>query len=233
MKRTFSVSIVMNAIIFVLTVFATISIVIGFQFMSNINVLSSKNLAAFRYFTVDSNIFAGIISLIYVLYVNSRKKKYPSEKIITPRWLAMLKLAATTGVTLTMMVTVFFLAPSSNRGFFALFMNSNFFFHFFTPVLCILSFVFLEPVENLRPIQTITGIIPMLLYSIYYITNIFLNMNDGKIDRNYDFYNFLNGNIYNAWFVVPAIILITWLFSFLLWLGNKKIASKKVSARSD
>lgn len=227
MKKTYSFSIAINSIIFVLTVFATVSMIIGFHFMDNSLEYSATNWAAFKYFTVDSNVLAGIVSLIYVLYLcRKHRASSASQRHATPRWLSMLKLAATTGVTLTMMVTVFFLAPSSSRGFFALFKNSNFFFHFLIPVLCIISFIFFEPVNEVRLSHTLAGIIPMLLYSVFYITNILVHMNNGQIDTKYDLYNFLNGKVSNAWFVMPVIILITWLFSFLLWFGNKKRASR-------
>lgn len=222
MKNTYSVSIVFNIIIFVLMVFSIVSTVIGFQFMDSINVLSSTNLQAFCYFTVDSNILAGIVSLIYVIYMSRKKRN------TMPRWLSFLKLAATTGVTLTMMVTVCFLAPVSDRGFFALFMNSNLFMHFVIPVLCIVSFIFFESAEKqLRFSHTLTGIIPMFIYSIFYTANVLLHLENGKPSFQYDLYGFLGGKLSNIWFVMPAIYLITWLFSLGLWFGNKKIASKK------
>ena len=225
MKKTYSVSIILNIIIFLLVVFSIVSTVIGFQFMSSINVLSSTNFQAFRYFTVDSNILAGIVSLIYVIYMIRQKKRCNGGRIVIPRWFSMLKLASTTGVTLTMMVTVFFLAPASDRGYFALFMNSNLFMHFVIPALCIVSFIFFEPTEKLRLSHTLTGIIPMFIYSIYYSLNILLHMENGQPNFKYDLYGFLGGKLSNIWFVMPAIYAITWIFSFLLWLGNKKRAS--------
>ena len=223
-----SVPIILNIIIIVLTLFATISMIIGFHFMDNSFEFSATNLAAFKYFTVDSNILAGIASLIYVLYIRSQRKlNSGNQKLVLPPWLSLFKLASTTGVTLTMMVTVCFLAPSSSRGFFALFMNSNLFFHFIIQVLCIISFCFFESSEKIRFPQTLMGIIPMFLYSIYYSLNILLHMQNGQIDFKYDWYGFLGGKLSNIWFVMPTIYIMTWLFSLLLWFGNKKIASRK------
>lgn len=224
-----------NIIIFLLTLFSTISMIIGFQFMGDIKVLSARNIAAFRYFTVDSNVLAGVVSLVYLIYMAGKKKDRKDQTQHTnsrtkgmPLWLTLLKLGATTGVSLTMMVTVFFLAPTSSRGFFALFMNSNFFFHFIIPVLCILSFVFFErPETKIKFKYSLTGIIPMVLYSIYYTTNILLHLENGKPTNRYDLYGFLGGKLSNAWFVIPAIYLMTWGFSILLWWGNKKANSKK------
>jgi hypothetical protein len=223
MKNRFIAATVFNCAIFALTLFSIISMMAGFQFMDNTTwEFSASNFAAFRYFTVDSNILAGIVALVYLIYSARNKRN------VMPRWLSFLKLAATTGVTLTMMVTVCFLAPVSDRGFFALFKNSNLFLHFVIPVLCIISFIFFEPVEKqLRFSHTLIGIIPMFIYSIFYTTNVLLHLENGKPTFQYDLYGFLGGKLSNIWFVMPAIYSITWLFSILLWFGNKKVVSKK------
>ena len=135
------VSFILNILIISFTLFATITLIIGFKFMGQFEVLSERNFKSFKYFTVDSNVFAGLISLAYVIYKFTAGGKNNSK---LPRAFYILKLAATTGVTLTMMVTVFYLAPTSNGNFLRYFMNSNFFMHLITPLLCIISFIFLK-----------------------------------------------------------------------------------------
>lgn len=188
--------------------------------MGDVKVLSSRNFQAFKYFTVDSNVFAGIISCIYTIYLiliaKGKCKKMPAL-------MNYLKLAATTGVTLTMMVTVFFLAPRTTTTYFAYFMNSNLFMHLLTPLLCIITFIFFEPTE-ISFKQSITGVIPMVLYSLYYIPNILLHLENGKTSHSYDWYGFLDGGLQTIWFVIPLILLVTWIFSLGLWVGNKKLA---------
>ena len=136
----------------------------------------------------------------------------------------ILKLAATTGVTLTMMVTVFFLAPTSNGNFIRYFMNSNFFMHLITPLLCIISFIFFEPSESAKLTITIPGILPMLLYSFYYTPNILIHLDNGKVNPDYDWYNFLAGGLNTIWFVIPLLYVVTWIFALGLWAANKKLA---------
>ena len=227
MKKNNSAALALNIIIFILVVFSVISTLIGFQFMGEMTIMMTNNISAFKFFTFDSNILAGIVSLVYIIYVCRIKKKVPGKTFEMPRWFTMLKLASTTGVTLTMMVTVFFLAPTSSKGYFALFMNSNLFFHFVIPMLSVISFIFFEPAEKLSLRQTLTGIIPMFIYSVFYSLNVVLHMNNGQSISTYDFYGFLGGKISRIWFVMPAIYLLTWSFSLLLWVGNKKIVSKK------
>ena len=211
---------VLNVLIFVFTLFATIAMIVGFNFMGDVKVLSSRNFWAFKYFTVDSNVFAGIISLVYVILSLTPQGK--NEKL--SKTMYILKLAATTGVTLTMMVTVFFLAPRSTTTYFDYFKNSNFFMHFFTPLLCIISFVFFEPVEKPSFVLSLSGIIPMVLYACFYVPNILLHLENGKPTHSYDWYGFLDGGLNTAWFVFPLLVAITWIFSLVLWVLNKKIA---------
>ena len=224
MDKKQKAAIILNLTIFVFTLFATISMLVGFQFMGKLMVLSEKNYMAFKYFTVDSNVLAGLISLAYVIYKLGPKGKNTTE---LPQAFYILKLAATTGVTLTMMVTVFFLAPTSHGNFLHFFTNSNFFMHLITPLLCIISFVFFEPSKPQKFIISLTGIIPMMLYSFYYIPNILLHLENGQPSKTYDWYGFLQGSLNTAWFVLPFLYLITWIFAIALWALNKKLSVKK------
>ena len=218
MNKRQKVSFVLNCLIFLITVFATVSMIIGFEFMGEIKVLSSASFKAFKYFTVDSNVFAGIVALVYMIYLILLSK---GKIKVMPKWLSYLKLAAATGVTLTMMVTVFFLAPKSTTTYFAYFMNSNLFMHLITPLLCIISCIFFEPAQ-LSFIESFTGTCPMILYAIYYIPNILLHLDNGKVSTNYDWYGFLFAGLNTIWFVIPLILLITWIFAICLWFVNKK-----------
>ena len=221
MKRREKISVILNSLIFIFTLFATITMIIGFKFMGQFEVLSERNFKSFKYFTVDSNVFAGLVSLAYVIYKFTADGK-KSEKL--PRVFYILKLAATTGVTLTMMVTVFYLAPTSNGNFLHYFMNSNFFMHLITPLLCIISFIFFEAAEPQKLIMSVPGIIPMLLYSFFYTPNVLLHLDNGKVVRAYDWYNFLAGGAQTVWIVVPVLYLITWIFALGLWALNRKLA---------
>ncbi len=221
MKKREKTSVILNSLIFIFTLFATITMIIGFKFMGQFEVLSERNFKSFKYFTVDSNVFAGLVSLAYVIYKFTASGK-KSEKL--PKAFYILKLAATTGVTLTMMVTVFYLAPTSDGNFLGYFKNSNFFMHLITPLLCIISFIFFEAAEAQKLVMSITGIIPMMLYSFFYTPNILLHLENGKVVKTYDWYNFLAAGVQSVWYVVPLIYFITWIFALGLWAANKKFA---------
>ena len=121
--------------------------------------------------------------------------------------------------------TVFFLAPKSTTTYFAYFMNSNFFMHFLTPLLCIITFAFFEPVEFSFK-KTFYGTCFMILYALFYIPNILLHLDNGKVLPEYDWYGFLFAGLNTIWFVIPLLLLITWLFSICLWYINKKCAKQ-------
>lgn len=222
MNKKLKISMALNCLIFLFTVFATVSMLTGFEFMSKENIFTSSSYKAFKYFTVDSNVFAGLISLIYMIYLCLFSKGKIKE---LPKCLHYLKLAATTGVTLTMMVTLCFLAPRA-ASYFALFMNANLFMHLVTPLFCIISFAFFEPAK-LSFKESFLGTGPMILYALYYIPNILLHLDNGKVSPMYDWYGFLLGGLNTIWFVIPFILLLTWLFAICLWFVNKRCANAK------
>ncbi len=223
MNKRQKTALVLNSLIVAFTIFATISTVIGFKFMQDINVLSEKNLKSFRYFTNQSNILAAIVALIYIIFKYSAAGKN-SEKL--PSWLYGLKIASATGVAFTMIVTVCYLAPTSSNGYFSLFMNSNLFMHFVTPMLCIISFIFFEPAEKTSFKMSLAGVIPMALYASVYTPNVLLHLDNGKVNPLYDWYGFLAFGLNTIWIVLPLLVVVAWFLSLGLWALNKKIASK-------
>ena len=222
MNKQHKAAFVLNVLIFVFTLFATISLVIGFKFMQDISVLSEKNFKSFRYFTIQSNLLAAIVALFYIIY----KCRAGKNSDTMPGWLYILKLAATTAVAFTMIITVGYLAPTSKNGYFSLFMNSNLFMHFLTPLLCIISFIFFEPAEKTSFKLSFAGVIPAALYASFYTPNVLLHLKNGKPDPVYDWYGFLAFGLNTIWIVIPLLLVIAWLLSLCLWGCNKKISSK-------
>ena len=215
--KKIKVSLILNIIIVLLVIFATIFMFIGFKFMPGGSLLEVSKVEMFKFYTVDSNILIGIISLIFIIY----EKKLLKNKIKEiPKKVYILKLIATSGITLTFITTSFFLAPS--YGFYAMFNNSNLFFHLVVPVLSIITYIFFEKHDN-KYKYAILGIIPMFLYSIFYTTNILIHLNNGGLTFKYDFYGFLQANLNNIYLVIPVIYLISYVISVLLVFGNRKI----------
>ena len=205
--KSSKISVLLNLIIVILVILGSIFMFTGFKFMPSTLNLSNSKIEMFEYFTVDSNILMGIVSLIFIININKKN-----------RFISILKLMGTSSVTLTFLTTLFFLAPQYDL--YSMYNNTNLFFHLIVPLLAIISYIFFEKNE-IKYKEAIYGIIPMFLYSIFYAGNIFLHLNNGEFIK-YDFYGFLNGNINNIYIVIPIIYLITYLISLSLVFLNKK-----------
>ena len=59
------VSLLLNILIAIFVLFATIAMIVNFHFMGDGDILSVSSLEAFKFFTVDSNILMGIAALIF------------------------------------------------------------------------------------------------------------------------------------------------------------------------
>ena len=221
MNRTkVKISLVLNILIVIFTIFATIAMFTGFKFMHGYDVvLQSTKLGMLRFFTVQSNILMGIIALFFaVLEIKILKGKI--EEISTKAY--VLKLMATTAVGLTFLVVFAYLGPITEYGIIAMIMNSNLFFHLITPLLSMICFAAFERTNKVKFKYTFLGIIPTFLYAIYYMINIFVHMENGKVSPVYDWYWFVQNGVWTAIIVVPLMFLITYLITLILWKINKK-----------
>lgn len=221
MNRTkVKISLVLNILIVIFTIFATTAMFTGFKFMHEHDVvLQSTKLGMLRFFTVQSNILMGIIALFFAgLEIKLLKGKI--EEISTKAY--VLKLMATTAVGLTFLVVFAYLGPITEYGIIAMIMNSNLFFHLITPLLSMICFAAFERTNKVKFKYTFLGIIPTFLYAIYYMINIFVHMENGKVSPVYDWYWFVQNGVWTAIIVVPLMFLITYLITLILWKINKK-----------
>ncbi len=219
MKKN-KVSLILNILVVFFVVLGCIFMFTGFRFMEAETLLEATKIEMFKFFTVDSNILMGICSLIFVIY-DIKLLKGESKNI--PSWVYKFKLIGTAAVGLTFVTTLFFLAPQ--YGFYQMYNNTNLFFHLIVPVLAIVSFIIFESYE-FKYKDALLGVIPMLLYSVYYTTNVLLHLENGKPTWEYDFYGFLRGNVYNVFISIPVIILVTYTFSLIIVFLNNKLLKK-------
>ena len=213
--KKIKISLILNIIIVLLVLIGSIFMFTGFKFMSSSNlILQTTKLGMFKYYTVDSNILIGIVSLILLIY----EYKLINKKIDKiPKTIYILKFIGTAGITLTFLTTLLFLAPQ--YGFFAMYNNTNLLFHFMVPVLSIISYIMFEKYENSYK-YSFLGIVPMFIYSIIYTVNIIIHLEEGTM--KYDIYGFLKGDINNAYIVLPSIYLVSILISIVLIFLNRR-----------
>ena len=216
-------SLVLNIINIVFVTFASFSMMTGFHFMSDDTILELKNLSAFQFFTFDSNLLLGIVTVIFVIYeVMLIKNKI--NKI--PCLVYLLKYVSSVAVSLTMLTVVIFLAPQS-KSYFLLFLNSNLFFHLICPLVAIIGFGFFEKPNDLKFKDTIYGVVPTFLYGIYYTANALSHMEDGEVPFKYDWYGFARGGAIGITLSIAMMFSATYLISVLLYLFNKKVLKEK------
>lgn len=86
------------------------------------------------YYTIDSNIFLLISSILYLVYRNK-----------LPRIVQLFKYSSTLSVLITFLVVVFVLLPMYNFNFnFLLWDGPNLYVHVLCPIIALISFVFFE-----------------------------------------------------------------------------------------
>ena len=211
-------SFIWNIVICLSVAFATYCMFTGFNFMTKGNALAIADLSMFKYFTIDSNVFAGIVCFIMACFegmVILRKEKS------IPKWVLVLKQMATAAVTLTLLVTVFFLSPQYGKDFIFLFVNANLFFHLLVPLFCIFSYTRLEK-KKLPFYVTFTGMIPMILYAIFYVYTGLTHAQGNVIPPEYDWYGFFMFGANSVYIVLGIVGIVMYLISFFLYRSNKK-----------
>ena len=221
-KNNIKFSLVLNIIF---TIFASFIMFSGFRFMHGSEpILESSKIGMFKFFTVDSNLFMGIVALLFAI----QEIKILNGKInnISKR-MYVLKLMATTGVGLTFFIVFGYLAQIAEGGILSMIMNSNLFFHLIIPVLSMVTFILFEKTDKLSFKYSFYGLIPTVIYALYYLINVLVHMENFKVSPVYDWYWFVQNGVWTAVIVMPIILIITYIISLLLWILNKKMLIKR------
>lgn len=222
MKRL-KISLILNIINVVFVTFATIAMVTGFYFMGDDVSLQLEGFSAFQFFTFDSNLLLGIVSIAFIVYeILILMKKL--GKI--PHILYLLKYVSTVAVSLTMLTVIVFLSPQADN-YFILFKNSNLFFHFVCPFIALIVFCIFEKDNDIKFKDTVYGIVPTFLYGIYYTTNVLVHLEGGSVKPKYDWYGFAKGGTIGMILSVIIMLSATYLISVIIYLLNTKVLNTK------
>ena len=173
--KTFEI--ILNLII---VIFAVIGIILMLTSEAEEGALQSSGIENFKFYTVLTNVFCGIVALIYLVCIFAKKG---TEKM------AALKLAAVCGVAITFAVVAFMFGPL--YGFLNFYKRGNLYFHLLLPVTAMIEFIAVK--RRKMPFRyTVFAAIPTLLYAIGYLLNILINGIGGPWPDTNDFYGFLN-----------------------------------------
>ena len=204
-----------NIIIVLLTIFASILMFTGIKITHGVEpILETTKLGMLKFFTVQSNMFMGIIALLFAIL--ELKNKEISKNMYR------LKLMSTTAVSLTFIMVFIYLGPIAPNGIISLLQNSNIFFHLVIPVLSIINLILFEKTDKLNLKDTLYGLVPTLLYSSMYTTNILIHMENGKVSTKYDFYWLAQHGVQASLMSILMIPLLTYIISFTLFKLNKR-----------
>ena len=205
-KKTLSaaklLSMLCNLLILVLTVISVRS----FFTVGGEGNMTGMGSYCFRYFTVDSNILAAVVSL--VLLISELTALRSASEL--PKWAATLKAVGAVAVGVTFFTVVLFLGPMAGYG--AMFAGANLYMHLITPLLSMLSFVLFERKPLLKLRTTLLCVLPTLVYGVVYFYQVLI-VGPWK-GGWFDFYGF---NMGGMWYVSAAVMLVaTWLLALAL-----------------
>ena len=175
-------SAIINALIFAITAILVIRI-----FWKEGTWCLSKARYAFRFFTVQSNVFCAVAALCMALFPDSC-------------WAWTLKYIGTAAVTVTMLTVFFFLAPTMG-GLKPLLMGNDLFMHLTTPLMAILSFCLLEK-KGMAFSTALLGMLPLVLYGGWYLYKILYAPANKRWE---DFYGFNRGG---KWPIAMAAMMV-------------------------
>ena len=150
---------IINMIIFVLEVFCLI------VFIKHLVDGNEDN--RFRYYTNISNLFVGLVALINAIIL---LKAVVKGKLIYSKALSIIKFSGLSMICLTFFTVLFIIAPITS--FQLMYSDVKFITHLVTPILAVISYLFLEEKEIFNWKLSLIGIVPTLIYAIVYIINV-------------------------------------------------------------
>lgn len=175
-KKAYIVNIIVNSVVVALMIVAILM-----MFFGTPGVLASTRWSAFKYFTIQSNCFAGLAALASLIYILVKKgKDYPG-------WLSVIKLTSTVSVAITFFVVIIYLGPIYSYPL--LFQNANLFLHGIIPVLAMLAYMITEPKVKLKFVMNLYSFLPVLVYGIIYLVNVAVHNDYGNY-KGWDWYLF-------------------------------------------
>lgn len=151
---------------------------------------SSYGLSYLATFTVESNIFLGLIALVSLI---ATRKNKPNPTLY---------LIAATLVVLTCLVVVLYLSPlrvAAGKGYFDMLLGPMFFFHFFNPLLAALTLIFLFPSrEKLTLKSRLFALLPLSFYGVFYFAGVIAGL----------FPDFYSLTFSGRYYFIPLVVLI-------------------------
>ena len=209
-KKKLIISVVINFLIFVTTIF---SIIHSFFAEAVGNMEGYARWGIFVFFTIDSNLFCALASLAIGFYNLIKLIRNDFEK--ESKVLDLLKFISTVAVGLTFITVILFLVFIYGAS---VLIGDNFVLHLSSPILAIISYMFFDSKIPNKTKEVFLGLLPIIIYGAVYITmTVFIGHDNGGW---YDFYMF---NLGGMWFItVIVMLLVTFGIAFVINFGKIK-----------
>ena len=173
-------------------------------FVSASGTLMHNGINSLKYFTVLSNLFEGLASVVWL--ISSRNNGKASARA------ELLKYIAAAAVGLTCVVVLTFLGPL--YGYPEMFAGPSLFMHLLTPVIAIAEIIFLSDFTYTRRENRLVMLSP-IVYGVVYLGNNLINGIGEWPDTN-DWYLFLTWGYPVGVLIFIVICAVTWLLGLAM-----------------
>ena len=207
-KKNQTAEMIFNIIIVIFTVIGIIFMLTG---KPGEGALQSSGIGNFKFYTVLTNVFCGLVALICLVLLVAKKN---TDKM------AAFKLAAVCGVAITFAVVAFMFGPL--YGYPQFYKRGNLFFHLLEPLVAIVEFILIRR-KKIPFKYTVIAAVPTLLYGIGYMLNILINGIGGPWPDTNDFYAFLSW----GWPVGIAIFAVITMLAFAVACIFRAVSNKR------
>ena len=176
----------------------------------------------FRYFTILSNVYSGLVAIAYVVLLICKGKAKDGTLM------SILKLTSSAAVGVTFTVVIIFLGPL--YGFGRMYAGSNLIFHLIMPLAAMAEFVIFPAFESGKENafsfkKCLYAGIPVVLYGTGYLINNIVSGTNGSGQNPNDFYGFLRwGYPVGILIFVVIVFIAVGIACFLRWLKKKLIS---------
>lgn len=219
-KTKIKIAFIINIIIVLMTIFAFIVMFTDLKFMSGKEtVIASSKVGRLRFFTIDSNLLMGIVAFVFLI---QQKKLLDGKTKEIKQKFYIYKLMATCAVSLTFTIVLFYLGQIAPDGLLSMYVNKNLFFHGLIPLLSIINFIFFEKTDKLKFEHTFLALMPIIVYTFYYLTNVLIHIENNIVSPEYDWYYFVQKGVGKIIVVLPLIFVLSYGLSCSLWRLNKE-----------
>ena len=141
------------------------AMIVALELVGGMICTLETGLSQFQYYTQDSNYFAMIVAILFLVFALRGGHDKP-----LPDWLILLRYMATCLLSVTFLVVIFILCPpyGLNGYRIGLLSGAQTFEHLLCPVLSFLSLYLFEDAPKLK-YATLFALIPTLLYAVVVI----------------------------------------------------------------